>query len=297
VAVSVAEGQRLVETSGCLSCHKLGGADGERAPDLGFLGQVRDAAYVEAHLADPRQHTPGSIMPSFFFSPSQRQAIGAYLTSLKGLVKPATPAEQYGQLCARCHGGKGGGDGPVADALLPRPRLFTNAKFFNWMPEERAHHAIREGVPGTAMPAFGKILDQKEAEALFAWVRTTYLGQQREPNPPRKIPARNPIPYSPESVARGQHVFAERCYGCHGRIGNGKGPNAPDMLPRPRDLTNHAFLTPLPDTRLFESITYGIVGTGMPPWGDMLPDELRWDLVNYVRHLSSTGPAASERRK
>jgi high-affinity iron transporter len=106
------------------------------------------------------------------------------------------------------------------------------------------------------------------------------------------VPATNPVAFGPESVQRGRAIFLERCYGCHGRIGDGKGPNALEMLPRPRNLTNRSFLAGLPDSRLFESITYGIVGTGMPPW-DSLPEPDRWDLVNYVRSLSSTGPAAA----
>ena len=266
--------------------------DAGLAPDLGFLGQVRDPSYVVAHLTDPRQHTPGSNMPNFWMSASEKQAVAAYLTSLAGYVRPPAPADQYAQLCTRCHGEKGEGNGPLAENLLPRPRAFTNAKFFNWLPEERAYRAIREGVPGTAMPPFGKILTEQEAQALFAWVRTTFIGAQREAVAQRPVPAQNPVPYSRESVARGKKVFVDRCYGCHGRAGDGKGPNAAEMLPRPRSLTNHAFLEKLPDARLFGSITYGVVGTGMPPW-DSLPDEQRWDLVNYVRFLSSTGPAAS----
>ena len=33
-----------------------------------------------------------------------------------------------------------------------------------------------------------------------------------------------------------------------------------------------------------ESITFGVKGTAMPPW-DYLPEETRWDLVNYIRSL------------
>jgi mono/diheme cytochrome c family protein len=290
-------GRRLVESRGCTACHKLGAGDGGLAPDLSFLGQVRDARYVEGHLADPRARTPGSNMPNFWLSASERAAIAAYLTSLGGYVRPATPKDQYAQLCARCHGEKGDGEGVAAANLLPRPRVFTNAKFFNWLPEERAYKAIREGVPGTAMPPFGKILDEADAKALFAFVRKTFIGAERtQPAVARQVPEKNPVAYSAESVQRGKDVFAERCYGCHGRLGDGKGPNAPEMLPRPRNLANHAFFAGLPDARLFETITYGIVGTGMPPW-DSLPESERWDLVNFVRHLSSTGPAAQQREK
>jgi mono/diheme cytochrome c family protein len=296
VEVTAEVGKQLVDTRGCYSCHKVGEKDGKLAPDLSFLGQVRDQQYVVAHLVDPRAHTPGSNMPNFWLSNSEREAIATYLVGLNGYVKPAAPKEQYVQLCSRCHGEKGDGKGVTAENLLPRPREFTNVKFFNWLPEERAYAAIRNGVPGTAMPAFGKILDEQEAKNLFAWVRTTFIGQQREPTTPRNIPQKNPIAYSKDSWGRGQAIFAERCWGCHGRIGDGKGPNAPEMLPRPRNLMNRSFFEKLPDSRLFESITYGIVGTGMPPW-DMLSDDQRWDLVNFVRHLNGTGPAASERSK
>lgn len=295
VEVSVQAGKKAFEARGCVSCHKLGAQDGKLAPDLGYLGQVRSAEWVEAHVADPRQHVPGSSMPTFFTSRTERRAIAAYLTSLSGLAPPAQPAEQYAQLCARCHGEKGAGDGPAAETLLPRPRIFTNAKFFNWLPEERAYRAIRDGVPGTAMPPFGKLLDEKQAQALFGWIRTNFLGEQRtQPPVPRKVPEKSAVAYSPESVKRGKAAFLERCYGCHGRIGDGKGPNAPEMLPRPRNLTTRLFFQDVSDSRLYESITYGIVGTGMPPW-DMLSEDQRWDLVNYVRFLSSTGPAATGR--
>ena len=63
------------------------------------------------------------------------------------------------------------------------------------------------------------------------------------------------------------------------------------MLPRPRNLKNTAYMNNVSDIRLWESITHGIVGTGMPPW-EYLPDSQRWDLVNFVRGISKTGAAA-----
>jgi mono/diheme cytochrome c family protein len=299
IVASVEAGQKLVEGRGCLGCHKIGKVDGGNAPDLGHVGLLRDARYVEAHLADPRAHTPGSNMPNFWLSATERTAIATYLGSLTGYARPADPKQVFLDLCARCHGEKGDGMGVMAPAVLPRPRVFTNAKFFNWLPEARAHKAIREGVPGTAMPPFGKILDEAATAQLFAYVRATFIAEKRDADADsaarrRSVPETNPVAFGPESLARGKAIFLERCYGCHGRIGDGKGPNALEMLPRPRNLTNHGFFAVLPDSRLFESITYGIVGTGMPPW-DMLPESERWDLVNYVRHLSSTGPAAAER--
>jgi mono/diheme cytochrome c family protein len=298
-AVTADAGKALVEGRGCLGCHKLGAVDGGNAPDLSRTGLLRDAKYVEQHLVDPRSHTPGSNMPNFWLSASERSAIAQYLTSFVSYAKPADPKQTYGELCARCHGEKGDGMGVMAPAVLPRPRVFTNAKFFNWLPEARAYKAIREGVPGTAMPPFGKILDEESAKALFGYIRTAFIQEKRDADADqaaknRVVPDKNPVAYGPDSVKHGREIFLDRCFGCHGRIGDGKGPNALEMLPRPRNLANHGFFAGLPDSRLFESITYGIVGTGMPPW-DVLSESDRWDLVNYVRSLSQTGPAAAER--
>ena len=297
VEVSIASGQKAVKDRACVACHKIGEQDGGLAPDLSFLGKVRKPDYVERHLADPRVDTPDSNMPNFWMDESERQAIAKYLTSLADFATPSDPKEQYLALCARCHGEKGDGRGPTADNLVPRPREFDNAKFFNWLPEARAHKAIRDGVPGTAMPPFGEILSQEQAQALFAWIRAEFIRSERPARTkPRKLPEANPVAWTPESAERGRVIFEARCYGCHGRFADGRGPNASEMLPRPRNLKNHAFMSQLDDVRLFESITYGIVGTGMPPW-DYLPEASRWDLVNFVRSASKSGPAAERKQR
>ncbi len=290
-------GQMAFDERFCASCHKLGQEDGKLAPDLSFQGLLREKEYIVAHLSDPRRHTYGSNMPTFFMSESEKKAIAIYLTSLTAFDLPAAPKEQYALLCSRCHGEEGAGDGLIAENLLPRPRQFTNAKFFNWLPEDRAWNDIANGVPGTAMPPFKKILSESQVQELFSWVRSEFLKSDRKKwKRPRPKTGANPVAYSPESIKRGHDAFQLRCYGCHGRIGDGNGPNAVDMLPRPRNLMSTAFMGAVTDQRLFESITYGIVGTGMPAW-DYLPKTQRWDLVNFVRSLSKTGPAAPSNGK
>ncbi len=292
VAVSVEAGKDAVARRSCVACHKLGPLDGGIAPDLSYIGRLRNRDYITVHLTDPRAHNTGSPMPSFWMSQSERDAIASYLGTLTDLTIPLSPADQYKLLCSRCHGAEGKGDGVIAEVLLPRPRQFTNRQYFSWLSKGRAIRAIRDGVPGTAMPPFGALLDSTGQEAIFRYVVSTFLADSlRPPTGIRQVPDSNPQVYTESSVASGAAIFALRCYGCHGRMGNGKGPNAPDMLPRPRDLTSAPFFEPISDKRIFESITFGVVGTGMPPW-DFLPETQRWDLVNYVRSLSNTGAAA-----
>src|SRR5262245_37399006 len=66
--------------------------------------------------------------------------------------------------CALCHGASGKGDGPAAERLLPRPRDFTAGKFkirstaSGQLPtDDDLVRVIRDGMPGTSMPAWGKV--------------------------------------------------------------------------------------------------------------------------------------------
>src|SRR5262245_8017468 len=52
--------------------------------------------------------------------------------------QPAVPSEEpqlalgqrlYGNYCAQCHGDQGGGDGPAARFLYPKPRNFREGRF------------------------------------------------------------------------------------------------------------------------------------------------------------------------
>jgi DMSO reductase family type II enzyme heme b subunit len=70
--------------------------------------------------------------------------------------------------------------------------------------------------------------------------------------------------------------------------GDGKGPAAELLLPRPRDFTTGIYKirttankTPT-DQDLFRIITDGMPGTSMPAW-NVLPEKERWNLVAYIK--------------
>jgi hypothetical protein len=70
-------------------------------------------------------------------------------------------------------------------------------------------------------------------------------------------------------------------------MADGKGPNSLDILPRPRNLRNAAFVNSVTDVRLFDSILYGVQGTAMPPWIDYgLSQNDVGDLVNFIRSIN-----------
>ncbi len=67
--------------------------------------------------------------------------------------------ELFGQVCATCHGASGGGDGPAAASLQPRPRSFRDPAVTATLSPVRAFSAISDGVPGTAMVGFSAMPD------------------------------------------------------------------------------------------------------------------------------------------
>ena len=97
----------------------------------------------------------------------------------------------------------------------------------------------------------------------------------------------NPIPADEESLARGEEIYAARCTTCHGDYGNGDGPGGASLTPAPAAIAHTSQM--LGDAYLFWRITEGGMAfeTGMLPFRDILDEQARWDVINYVRALGS----------
>lgn len=109
--------------------------------------------------------------------------------------------------------------------------------------------------------------------------------------PARERARANPLPDSPEAVARGRALFRRHCTSCHGQTGKGDGPASAEA----RDLTDPAVQARLTDGEISWKI-----GTGrkkddemvMPSFARQIGEQDRWRLVRYVRTLAA-GSAAS----
>lgn len=83
----------------------------------------------------------------------------------------------------------------------------------------------------------------------------------------------------PPSVQADYHL---RCAQCHGENGEGTG-NIPSLATGPAQGAS--------DGELFWYITKGDVNNGMPAWSS-LPEEQRWQIINYIRVLGSRKPGS-----
>lgn len=95
---------------------------------------------------------------------------------------------------------------------------------------------------------------------------------------------RSPVPYQAASVAAGQAIFRSACVECHGADASGRGPAAASLPKPPADLTAPHSADHTPGD-LYWWLSHGIPSGGMPAFGS-LPEEDRWDLVNYLHTLS-----------
>ncbi|MDP6709634.1 MAG: ethylbenzene dehydrogenase-related protein [Alphaproteobacteria bacterium] len=105
-----------------------------------------------------------------------------------------------------------------------------------------------------------------------------------------------PMPEATEAfLEQGQQIYFRRCSFCHGLLGDGEGPAAEFMDPRPRDFTLGTFKfrtsqsgeLPL-DVDLFRTVSRGLPGTGMQAFdSDLikngLSEEERWAVIAYIK--------------
>jgi high-affinity iron transporter len=93
------------------------------------------------------------------------------------------------------------------------------------------------------------------------------------------------IPSQPPSVARGAAVYKENCASCHGSLGEGDGPMAHGLDPKPADLTDGAALRDQSPLDYYRRISIGVVGTAMPAFESRMSSADRWAAALYASLL------------
>jgi cytochrome c oxidase cbb3-type subunit 2 len=92
---------------------------------------------------------------------------------------------------------------------------------------------------------------------------------------------------------QGKAVYAKYCVGCHGEKGDGNGPAAPMLDPRPRNFTLGAFKfrttptgNPPTEEDLLRTLGQGVHGTSMPSWR-LVPEDDRRSVIEYLKTFSA----------
>ena len=104
---------------------------------------------------------------------------------------------------------------------------------------------------------------------------------------------KNPVPKTPENIAKGKTIFEGNgsCHNCHGLNGKGDGQTAKFLNPSPRNFTNPEFHKNRTDGEMYWVIKNGSKGpngTGIPTGmlaliDTQITEEEAWYVILYER--------------
>lgn len=92
---------------------------------------------------------------------------------------------------------------------------------------------------------------------------------------PRKVP----------DIAIAKQLYVENCIACHGAQGRGDGPLSKTLEPLPTNFFDRDRYKERTIFGLFNTITQGVSGTGMPPFTALTAHQ-RWSLAFYVGQIA-----------
>jgi mono/diheme cytochrome c family protein len=88
-------------------------------------------------------------------------------------------------------------------------------------------------------------------------------------------------------AAKGKETFQTTCAACHGPEGKGDGVAAAALDPKPRNLSDAAFMSTQSDDRIYKVISEGGASVGLSPmmaaWGGTLSEQDIWNVMAYIR--------------
>jgi cytochrome c oxidase cbb3-type subunit 2 len=223
-------------------------------PDLSQESGWHPDDWQRAHFYDPRFMDPKSLMPDMksLFSDRQVEELVAFVeqrSGKSGLLRYA------GQLYAK----------HVVLANQGFPQAYKGF--------QGAHKPIVESLPDSELVPPKNQLE--EAPNLAQIDRSYWL-------------AGDPLPVTEGNLLRGKEVFLERCVGCHGLKGDGKGPGARFLSPPPADFTDKDDACCGGDTGpgdFYYRILRGWPGTAMENFGERLSVDDIWRVVLFVKTI------------
>ena len=203
----------------------------------------------------------------------------------------------YIRNCAVCHGERGQGSNlPVGGPTLPRNLASPQSR--EELSRERMLESVTRGRPGTAMAAFASRLPADDIEAVVDYVRAALMvpetnisgirahGGRKNDTPITSTPKTDmslPMPNGLKgNMAKGGSFYNANCATCHGIKGDGKGPRAYFINPKPRIFTDPEFQTRFNRPAVYAATAMGKQGTEMPAWSKVLSAQEIADVSEYV---------------
>jgi len=174
--------------------------------------------------------------------------------------------------CLVCHGVKGDGHGPLANALKKSPANFlskdvvkkSDAELYQTINSGKSHDEV------LGMPKWSTILPPPQVEDIVAYLR--FL--ERSPYPLIGDPQ------------QGRQIYRTYCTVCHGDEGRGDGVMTRLFPIHPANHTDRKAMDAISNEDLARTIADGELVKYMPAWKTVLNGAEIESLVGYIRLIS-----------
>lgn len=298
----------------CSVCHGDRGDGNSRA--AGSLNPPPKNFLLSANLgrehmvAVIRDGKPGTAMTGWGnqLSKQEVESVTDYIrnTFMKAALDPKIKRghEVYATNCISCHGQRG--EGVQLPGANRQPRNLASPQAREELGRARLIEAVTNGRSGTMMISFRSQLSKKDIEAVVAYIEGVLmvpetskvsgtsahggrgqgapLGGPDNPGAPT-AQADMKLPAGPNLVGNatlGKTFYNANCATCHGVKGDGMGPRAYFINPRPASFLSTKSRASLNRPTLFTHISAGKLGTEMPGWRTVLSEQEIANVAEYV---------------
>jgi cbb3-type cytochrome c oxidase subunit III len=245
-----------------------------------------------------REGLPGTAMTAWKsrLNDEQIEAITDYVRS--AFMRPATesgpPGKKiYADYCSVCHGDTGEGAVWATSGLNPPPVNFTLPQTQAKLDRNRMVRSVAYGRPETAMTGWKDRLSDEEIEIVVDYVINTFMSssdahknlQAGDASSAENTRADMSIPFPFElegDATRGAALYMANCTACHGVTGDGRGPRAYFINPKPRNFLHTSSRASFNRPALFLAVSKGKLRTEMPAWDKVFDAQQMADVSEYV---------------
>lgn len=118
-------------------------------------------------------------------------------------------------------------------------------------------------------------------------VSVLFFGTLAFSHPGHEEKDNHPFPSVTSDLKNGEALYKKNCASCHGEKGDGKGPAASFLTPKPSNFLDKVFMTRRARVDHYEGILNGKPGTPMMPYKGKLSEKEIWDIATHLEHLFS----------
>lgn len=247
-----------------------------------------------------REGLPGTAMTAWKSRLSEEQIVAIAQYVRDKFLRPATvkTAPEGGQIyadyCSVCHGDTGQGAVWATNGLNPPPVNFTLPQTQAILDRSRMVKSVAYGRPETAMTGWKNRLSDEQIEVVVDYVINTFMSPPDAGNKAvasdNKATAENtradmalPLPFELQGdIVRGAALYMANCTACHGVTGDGRGPRAYFINPKPRNFLHTSSRASFNRPALYLAVAKGKLRTEMPAWNKVFDQQQMADVSEYV---------------